>query len=1270
MLNRKVKKLIRDPKLFFSDMVKKQEKKIKTLKKIQIVGGYKFTIVSAVYNAETYLEDFFKSLTSQSLNFKKHIKIILVDDGSQDNSFKVIKKWCQKYPDNIFGMQKENGGQASARNLGLTKVDTEWVGFIDPDDFVNKEYFATINSHIENNKTIDIVSCKMIVYKEESKTFADTQPLKFCFEKNETLRNCSDLEDLIQLSASSALFKTKVIKENDIIFNHEIKPNFEDGKFVIDYMGHCTGKIAFLNQANYYYRVRGDNSSTTNTQWEKVEKYSNVLEYGLLAMLKEYHQKHNGKVPRFAQRTALYFLIQYYNRILNNESSIDFLTVAQKQLLLIHLDDIFNYIDDNEILKFNLLGAWFFHKVGMQALFKSGTGYNFQIAYIKNFDAFKNEVQISYFCKTPALEEIKIDGIQVIPNNIKTIKHDFLGRVFIERLLWVKFNDVKQNLSINLHKNTDISVIGQNFKGAVSLEKVKNIFYTKSPTKNEDSNVWLFMDSDTRADDNAEHLYRYVSKFHPEINSIFVLRKSSKDWGRLAAEGFNLVDFDTPAFQTCFDKAGVLLSSHIDKCFTQYKGKYSLAKKKFIFLQHGVTKDNISSWLNNTSRIDAILTSTYQEYDSLSNSNSPYNFDARNVLLTGMPRYDNLISISKKNSISNILIMPTWRRDLVGKTLKHTSGRSYNPELRNSDYFVHWQSVISSDELKSVAVANNLNVVFMPHPNLVPYINEFEIPNYIEIVKCDETSVQNLISKTKLLLTDYSSIAFDVALSGGKCIYYQFDENEVFSGKHTYSRGYYDYKKDGFGPVAYNSTELFYEMKNVLEENVSSSYNQPQNIFSHIDEKNCERAVSAILNAISPEEITENSSIIYEYANMAVEHKNWELALHRWSSLLSDSNEFYHEEAKKNIIKILLKLNKVTEAIQAFSEFFEEDTGNLTPELLEISAKIKMLTYNWQDAVSIINSLDELSDDIKIFLLHCQAELHDISSFESIIKESDTIFNIEFEVLLTAFRYLCLKQWNDLAEFLTEKIDLFSESEHLEFKPYLLLSRAYQEIGELDQANVCLQRHESLDKGNILLRYQIASLASKRKQWAKVTTQISATNIPFELIPLELLTVYIRALRYQGKQQEALQIIDSLSKFDFISTELLIEVAELHFELKNWNLSAETWMKVTEENDLSYYKLAFIYRRLGMIEEGLSLLLKKAIRTPLTLEEWILRAELAELVGEWDEAIHSWSSILRYHSENAPDYCWERLSNCRILRNISSFTGSIPNRDNNNVNRI
>jgi glycosyltransferase involved in cell wall biosynthesis len=58
-------------------------------------------------------------LVNQTLDFKKHIFLVLVDDGSPDNSAEIIKKWQKQYPDNITYVKKENGGQASARNFGV-----------------------------------------------------------------------------------------------------------------------------------------------------------------------------------------------------------------------------------------------------------------------------------------------------------------------------------------------------------------------------------------------------------------------------------------------------------------------------------------------------------------------------------------------------------------------------------------------------------------------------------------------------------------------------------------------------------------------------------------------------------------------------------------------------------------------------------------------------------------------------------------------------------------------------------------------------------------------------------------------------------------------------------------------------------------------------------------------------------------------------------------------------------------------------------------------
>ena len=147
-MNRKFRKLLRDPKLFFRDMYNKRSVQIKKYLPVKYNGAQQYTVVSAVYNVEKYLNDYFSSLTRQSLNFKKHIQLILVDDGSTDRSAEIIKQWQAKFPKNIHYFYKENGGQASARNLGLQHTQTEWVVFTDPDDYLHPDYFKTVDTLI------------------------------------------------------------------------------------------------------------------------------------------------------------------------------------------------------------------------------------------------------------------------------------------------------------------------------------------------------------------------------------------------------------------------------------------------------------------------------------------------------------------------------------------------------------------------------------------------------------------------------------------------------------------------------------------------------------------------------------------------------------------------------------------------------------------------------------------------------------------------------------------------------------------------------------------------------------------------------------------------------------------------------------------------------------------------------------------------------------------------------------------------------------------
>ncbi|WP_141031753.1 glycosyltransferase family A protein, partial [Campylobacter sp. P0085] len=333
-LQKKINKLKREPKLFFKDMFLKRyiplKNKVKSATPKKKYGYCKYAIVSAIYNVEKYLDDYFKSIINQRLDFKNNIHIILVDDGSIDNSANIIKKYQKKYPKNITYIYKENGGQASARNLGLKLLQEDpnlkdkftWVTFTDPDDFLDRDYFYEVDEFLAKNRddSISMIACNLIFYFEKHEAYKDTHPLKFKFQENITILPNSNLNKNIQLSAATAFVNLNTIKNTKQIkpiFNEEIS-NFEDGYFLnLLLIQNLNKKSAFLKNAKYYYRKRGDGSSTLDNIEAAYKKQ--LIKNGYLLLLLQ-NEELLQSIPVFTQQTILYDLIWFIKDNINKDN--------------------------------------------------------------------------------------------------------------------------------------------------------------------------------------------------------------------------------------------------------------------------------------------------------------------------------------------------------------------------------------------------------------------------------------------------------------------------------------------------------------------------------------------------------------------------------------------------------------------------------------------------------------------------------------------------------------------------------------------------------------------------------------------------------------------------------------------------------------------------------------------------------------------------------------------------------------------------------------
>ncbi|MBR8636655.1 CDP-glycerol glycerophosphotransferase family protein [Campylobacter coli] len=845
---KKLRKLRTNPKLFFKDAIEKKVFWLSCIYNKYLPKKYKgftqYTIISAVYNVEKYLDDYFNSIINQRLDFKKNIFMILIDDGSTDDSANIIKKYQKKYPKNIVYLYKENGGQASARNLGLKYMQennykTPWVAFTDPDDFLDRNYFYEVDKFLltHQDDNICMIGCNIIFYHEKQRMYKDDHSLNFKFKKSIQVRENYDLDNFIQLSAASCFMNITFL--NNLIFDEKLKPNFEDAKFINEYLlENINLKSTFLSKAKYFYRKREDGSSTLDSKLKSKDYYLNVTRNGYLKILSDCI-KNKRSIPLFIQNLVLYDLCWQIKPLINSPEKLFFMGKDEKQEYLNLLDKIFSFIEMEIVANFSLAGCWFFHKVGILNCFKSEKP-PFQIAHIEDYDPYKEQILITYYTGDDEyIERILVDEEEVYVDYKKIVKYDFLDRVFCyQKRLWVHIpKNAKDKLEIWI--NDKQSMIGKYGEYSLDIKSIRKEFQKRLPK----SNIWLLMDRDYEADDNAEHLYRYIMQNHPEQEIIFALRKESSDWERLEKEGFVLVDFGSFKFERIIKKSSKVISSHAD----EYLMKYITSRQQFIFLQHGVTQNDVSKWLNNR-KINLFFVSTQMEFNSIIKNYTHYKFGKKEVLLTGLARHDVLLK-NNKSDTKQILMMPTWRAGIVGN-VTNSSKRELKENFKQSEYFQKWNSLLNNDSLKKLCELYSYTIVFNPHPNIMPYLKEFNLPSHIKIANQDE-SLQVLFCNSSLMITDYSSVAFEMAYLEKPVIYYQFDKEDFFNS-HTLQKGYFDYTKDGFGPVVKNQENLLKELENLLRNDCKPFGVYKDNIdstFTFRDGRCCER-IYKILNSV------------------------------------------------------------------------------------------------------------------------------------------------------------------------------------------------------------------------------------------------------------------------------------------------------------------------------------------------------------------------------------------------------------------------------------
>ena len=348
--------------------------------------------------------------------------------------------------------------------------------------------------------------------------------------------------------------------------------------------------------------------------------------------------------------------------------------------------------------------------------------------------------------------------------------------------------------------------------------------------------IWLFMDRQENADDNAEHLYKYAVTQKDNIKKYFTVSDEFGDFTRLSNLP-NVLEFYSIKQRLVYLFAEKIISSHPDEnILNPFMGKnvksYSgLINSDKIFLQHGVTKDNVSSWLHKSDKNLKLIT-TVSDAERKSFLDPGYNYDENIIQTLGFPRFDNLKTNEKTKR--QILIAPSWRTDLHNMTIKY---------IMDSNYFKTINSLINNKTLISIAEKYDYKIIFKPHPMVYGYVDLFETNEYVTID--EKTTYQELFKDSDLLITDYSSIAFDFSYMKKPIIYYQHDDD------YNFKEGYFKYKTMGFGDVITDENILIGKIEEYLKSDckMEEIYAKRVNSFyKYNDKNNCKRVYDATLN--------------------------------------------------------------------------------------------------------------------------------------------------------------------------------------------------------------------------------------------------------------------------------------------------------------------------------------------------------------------------------------------------------------------------------------
>ena len=868
----------------------------------QSTNSYLFSVIVSIYNTEKYLNDSIDSIINQSIGFE-NIQLILVNDGSIDNSEQICLKYKKNYPNNIIYIKVVHGGPSKARNIGLSYAKGTFINFLDSDDKWDKNAFNYAFLFFKLFTKVDIIGGRLKYFEASNKFhFLDYKFIKTRIANLDTEYNC------IQLHASSSFFRYNSIKGNK--FDENLFYG-EDIKFISNILLYKP-IIGILREAIYYYRKRVDSSSSIQNSYKTYNYYFQVLENIHIYLINKSKELYNKIIP-FIQ-----FYVSYEFLFRISGFAYKYLDMNNYKKYCLLIKTIIDEIDEKYILEQKIL-SMDIKLLALSIKHSRDVRYNLTIRNnliiysdyvlmnIKNYkdiivwkilEIEENKLYLKgeerfflprdkyfYYCKLgnkifypkynyyENLDFISLYGIVYkgriisfdIELEIKDEEKLYFYIVYDNNIIEI-FPKISQSIHIPIVDKSYYSTnnyIIKNEKNYLLIYCYKSIIEKKF--ENDYQNELKKMNKDYLIKIRQTYIEEKENNSFKGKNQIWLINDKKNEAGDNGEFFFRYLLSIKPK--------GILFYFIIEKNCTDYIRLEKFGnivdlksvKYQYLFLKADKIITSVSEgWVNNAFGKDGIYMNDLYHFDYIylqsdiiedyySNDINRIKYNFNMIFTPSIKQYNLLLKAGNGYNINNIILNGLSRFDNLKRIKSQINAKKLiliyptwginlkdNTNFTNFTYFKFYNNLTNNKNLLLFMKENDYKGILCLNSNFKMMANNFEQNQLFKIKEiCNK---EELFIKASLLITDYSNIFLDFGYMNKPIIYSQFDykENKI----NYFHKRNFNYENDGFGPVCYDMKCIISHIILIIKNKEilrSKYYKRIKRFFRYSNEQNSKR---------------------------------------------------------------------------------------------------------------------------------------------------------------------------------------------------------------------------------------------------------------------------------------------------------------------------------------------------------------------------------------------------------------------------------------------